>query len=80
MFIKPCPYCGRMPKIMECVSWRPGSRRRMVACPNLCSVIRNEDHKYRWWPNTATIWFVEGYDCDDNTLFKKWNEMLITKA
>lgn len=75
MIIKPCPCCGRMPKIVECVSRRLGSRRRIVECPNLCSVIRDENHKYSW---QSTIWFVEDYDCDDNTLFKKWNEMLVT--
>lgn len=76
MIIKPCPCCGRMPKIVECVSYWPNSRKRMVECPNLCSVIRNDNHQYNWWPT----WFIEDYDCDDNTLFKKWNEMLITKT
>ena len=74
MIIKPCPYCGRTPKIVECVSFRLGSRRRLVECPNLCSVIKNENHEY------PTIWFIEDYNCDDNTLFKKWNERLITKT
>ncbi len=77
MIIKSCPYCGRTPKIVECVSFRSGSRRRMIECPNLCSVIRNETHEYSCWP---TVWFVEDYNCDDNTLFKKWNERLITKT
>ena len=76
MFIQPCPRCGRIPKIVECVSYRkPDARRRLIECPNLCSVLTNT-HKYEF----PTTWYIEFFgDCDDNTMFKAWNEYLIEK-
>lgn len=67
MRIIPCPECGRMPKIYQCVPSKQGVQRRLIQCPNFCSVI--DVGKSRDVP------FLEYVgDGDDNMVYKKWNE------
>jgi hypothetical protein len=73
MFVKPCPKCGRSPKITEGVA-RNGHRAYFIGCPNFCSVLKpKHNDKYDW----SNRWILINEDCDYNTLYKKWNEELI---
>lgn len=36
MKVKVCPFCGKKPKIVECIRSKNWDRRRMVRCPNDC--------------------------------------------
>lgn len=69
MYIKPCPECGRNPKIYDCISnpkFKNGIRRRFCICPGYCSVIPREDGLY-------TFYFKYDGDGDDNVIYKEWN-------
>lgn len=68
MFIKPCPKCGRNPKIEDIVR-RDIRRRRICSCPKLCSVIPS---KYNW----VTFEFCYNGDGDDNRILKQWNNAI----
>ena len=79
MIVKPCHKCGRLPIINELPKFR-GQRRRMIRCPNYCSVLHgyiNEvniekdtwGHYKRW----AFIFVGEG---NDNSIYKLWNKFL----
>lgn len=69
MEIKPCPECGRIPKIVECVSYKPGKRRYMISCPNYCSVIKRCNNMINDWYLT-----LSGEAIDNNMLYRLWNE------
>ena len=71
MKIKPCPKCGRKPKIRECVSVNQ-KRKRLVGCPNYCSVITSDD-PYR---RVKDSWFVHIGNEDDNFIYKLWNDRI----
>ena len=68
MRITPCPKCGRMPKISEGIRSNQNLRRRLIGCPNFCSVISTD--KYHW----KDSWFLYIGNEDDNTIYKIWNE------
>ena len=70
MYITPCPKCGRMPKIYECIPIK-GKRHRIICCPNFCSVIPTKENGFF---NEFYITYLG--NGDDNTLFKEWNKML----
>lgn len=70
MRITPCPKCGRIPKIVECRRAKNGARRRLVSCPNLCAVICS--------PRLYDSHFIFIGDGDDNTVYKLWNEKVVT--
>lgn len=70
MFVKPCPKCGRMPKIIDCVPYKKGIRKRLIGCPNFCSVIKKNNFLYGTW---YIIWYGNE---DNNTLYKEWNNSL----
>lgn len=72
MKIKPCPRCGRTPKIYDCITGKNGIRRRMVCCPNICQVISTS------FPHQYDNWFIHLGSEDDYTLFKEWNERVIS--
>lgn len=69
MKIIPCPKCGRMPKITECVSFKNGTRKRIIGCPNFCHIIYSDKSQ---WGKAA--WFIHIGNEDNNTLYKEWNE------
>lgn len=69
MIIKPCPRCGRLPKIKEGCRRKNGNRFYMIGCPNLCSVLGMRDR----WP---AAWLSLEGDYDYNMIYKKWNEEL----
>lgn len=73
MKIKPCPVCGRKPKIRECVALKGQKRRRMIGCPNYCTVITLNDHYHA---PIKDSWFIYIGDGDDNTLYKIWNDRI----
>lgn len=78
MYIKPCPRCGRLPKISEGRA-RNGHRFYMIGCPNYCDVLR-PDPNDPWEPhhghfNRNDVCINE--DVDYNAMYKKWNEELI---
>ena len=73
MYIKPCPHCHRLPKITEGVA-RNGHRFYMVACPNLCWVLKPQ-HDYKYGI-PSRIFITINDDVDYNTMDKKWNEEL----
>ena len=64
MKITPCPKCGRMPKIIEGCRAKNGARRRIVFCPNYCTISCT--------PYYSSFIFIG--DGDDNTVYKLWNE------
>ena len=66
MRITPCPKCGRIPKIVECCRVKNGARRRLVFCPNFCTIIRS--------PRLYASSFIFIGDGDDNAVYKLWNE------
>ena len=68
MRITSCPKCGRMPKIYEGISTSQNLRRRLIGCPNFCSVIPTDKH---YWKDS---WFLYIGNEDDNTIYKIWNE------
>lgn len=68
MFVKPCPKCGRQPKI-EDITWN-GKKRYACHCPKLCSVIP------RIFTKTYTFGFIYNGDCDNNFIFKYWNKAI----
>jgi hypothetical protein len=76
MIIERCPCCGRIPKILECVSFKKNCRKRMIYCPNNCSVLKiippitNEARGKSWY-------FIHFGNEDDNTLYKEWNKRII---
>ena len=72
MRITPCPKCGRIPKIVECYRTKNGARRRVVFCPNFCSVIGSPN------PHFYYSSFIFTGDGDDNTVYKLWNEKVVT--
>lgn len=73
MIVKPCPRCGREPKINECVSYKTPIRKYMVHCPNYCTVLKNTDTEWDTW------WYiiVECESVSHNDMYKLWNEHLI---
>ena len=70
MRIAPCPKCGRIPKIVESCCAKNGARRRIVSCPNTCIIS--------FTPRLYYSSFVFIGDGDDNTVYKLWNEKVIT--
>lgn len=73
LYIKPCPVCGRNPKITECVRvGKKQERRRFVGCPNYCNVIVSDNPRWSRWLKDS--WFEYYGDGDDNTLYKIWND------
>jgi hypothetical protein len=76
MYIKPCPKCGRMPKITEGHSFKNGTRRRFIGCPNYCSVLEPQNlyHTFAY-----SCWNTYIGDGDDNAIYSLWNERLIRK-
>ncbi len=80
MFVKPCPKCGRKPKIQEGKS-RNGHRFYMIGCPNYCYVLRPDLNDY--WNNYGGFGFMNrsrlcfNENIDHNAMYKKWNEELI---
>lgn len=77
MFIKSCPKCGRMPKIKEVVSFKEGTRRYFIGCPNYCSVIMPKKDCRRWelrWFNSSFL-EVSG-NPDHNEIYKAWNDAI----
>lgn len=73
MIVKPCPKCGRFPKIEECAPSKNGTRRRMVIvnCYHPCVY---DIGKYS--NNCKRPWFVWEGEGDDNTLFREWNKRM----
>lgn len=72
MYIKPCPVCGRMPKIHEGRRRQNGKHFYVIGCPNYCWVLKN------YWNHVTTLYFEGDYDY--NYLYKQWNESLIKKT
>ena len=70
MRITPCPKCGRMPKIVEGCRAKNGARRRIVFCPNFCTIS--------YTPRFCYSSFIFIGDGDDNTVYKLWNEKVVT--
>ena len=80
MYVKPCPKCGRMPKITEGRSFKDGTRRRFIKCPNYCSVITPDRITFSFRPfglNDCSIMYIG--DGDDNAIYSLWNKRLIEK-
>lgn len=77
MYIKPCPKCGRLPKITEGRPCKNGARRRFIGCPNYCSVLETQKNPY----HTLAYSFYNTYigDGDDNAIYSLWNERLVRK-
>jgi len=67
MIVKPCPICGRMPKIEEC---RPINSKRRRLCFVSCyhSAIPNKWH--------YSPWFIYTGDGDNNSIYKIWNRAI----
>ena len=76
MYIKPCPSCGRMPKIHEGRRRQNGKHFYAIGCPNYCWVLKPQECDS--WHYTATLYFEGDYDY--NSLYKQWNESLIKKG
>jgi hypothetical protein len=74
MYVKPCPICGRMPKITEGRSFKDGTRRRFIKCPNYCSVITPDRNTF--FNQSSMIYIGDG---DDNAIYSLWNKRLIKK-
>ena len=70
MIIKPCPNCGRLPKIKEGCRRKNGNHFYMIGCPNLCSVLKTRDK----WTGCPAAWLSLEGDYDYNMIYKKWNE------
>lgn len=68
MKIKPCPKCGRAPKIYEGIRLNDGVRRRLCMCPKMCSVLPIGGLKL--------FLFVFRGDGDDNAIFSVWNKCI----
>lgn len=66
MLIKPCPKCGKTPKIYECIPFNDGVRRRLCSCPKNCSVL--------WFNGLSDFYFIFRGDGDDNTIYSLWNK------
>lgn len=83
MFVKPCPKCGRMPKIIECVNRKTSKRRRMchATCYHSCldkTILRKFPEVEKSWDGfLKTSHFVFLGEGDNNTIYKIWNEALI---
>jgi hypothetical protein len=74
MRIKPCPNCGRLPKIEEGCRRANGNRFYTIGCPNYCWVLKPQKLEDNW---RYVSWLsIEG-DVDYNTMYKKWNEELV---
>lgn len=69
MRVKPCPCCGRIPKIVDGVACKDGRRRRIIHCPNYCSVLGHT------WTDRDYMIVHDGNE-DDNVIYRKWNESL----
>ena len=76
MYVKPCPLCGRLPKISEGRA-RNGHRFYSIGCPNYCWALRPDPTD--WYNsrsfNRSRLYINE--DIDYNVMYKKWNEELI---
>ena len=71
MYVTPRLQCGRKPVIHECVPTKAGIRRRLVYCPNYCSIFQ------AWKPSPSMFIFLgEG---DDNTIYKEYNRQIAKK-
>lgn len=68
MKIKPCPKCGRAPKIYEGIRRDDGVRRRLCMCPKMCSVLSIGGLKLPL--------FVFRGDGDDNAVYSLWNKLI----
>lgn len=85
MFVKPCPKCGRMPIIKECMPTKDGVRRRMClakcyhSClsPDIIYSNKNVEQDIYHFAYKRTPFFVFLGEGDDNTIYKIWNEALI---
>lgn len=74
MRIKPCPSCGRAPKIRE-GRMRNEHRFYLIGCPNYCNVLKPQNNYKYCIPSKCTI--IINDDIDYNAMYKKWNEELI---
>ena len=74
MYIKPCPRCGRLPKIQEGCKRKNGDRFYIIGCPNYCYVLQRED-KHPWCETKSAYLAIEG-DYDYNYMYRRWNEEL----
>ena len=77
MYIKPCPKCGRMPKIHEGCRRKNGNRFYLIGCPNYCLVLKEEDSS-PWYRPTRSWLAIEG-TYDNNYIYRRWNEELIER-
>lgn len=68
MNIKPCPKCGRTPKIFECNRNGKQQRTRIIWCPNHCDVISQGGKRLK------AGWIRYVGDGDDNAIYKIWND------
>ena len=75
MYIKPCPKCGRLPKITEGRPCKNGTRRRFIGCPNYCSVLKTQKNPYHTLPYSFYNTYIG--DGDNNTIYSLWNERLM---
>ena len=73
MYVKPCPHCGRLPKIEEGNRRKNGNRFYMIGCPNYCWVFKPQKKE-----DMSLSWLCFEGDYDYNTLYKRWNEEVIT--
>lgn len=78
MIIKPCPRCGRKPKIREGCRRKNGNRFFMIGCPNYCPVLKNENRNSLHYPFKRSWLEFEG-TYDNNYMYRKWNEELINE-
>ena len=76
MIVKPCPICGRKPKITNCILCKDGIRQRLIHCPNYCAVL-NEKSIHGFSPSTFYTYIGNE---DDNAVYKEWNNLLINKS
>ena len=67
MIIKPCPKCGRNPKINR---FYDANRipKCSIKCPNLCSVVKDNHLTY--------FALIYKGNFDDNALYRKWNQII----
>lgn len=76
MYVKPCPKCGRTPKINDCISNK--ERVRVIYCPNFCSLPHCFDNR-RSEKMISTFMLRYVGDGDDNSIFKVWNDVVADK-
>ena len=73
MYITPCPKCGRKPVIYECMPTKTGTRRRLIHCPNFCTIFQTSNTGWIT-SNSMFIYYGEG---DNNTIYKEYNKRIL---